>query len=237
MSSLLSLNPSSLKLGSLLTPTHWPGFCPCFLCRSVEHCPPNSTAAVSLDSRFCLLTWGPAPDSPWLLLLCAPLGRKLSRLEHSRGHLTVSCLSGMPAFTAWCPVSWKPCLTFFKNFYCYIVALGFPGGPRGRELAANAGDMRDAGSLSGWGRSLEEGMATHSSILAWRLPRTGEPGRLQSVHRSAKSQVKLKRLSTPTVALRCVLVSAVQQIESAVHTYIPSFLGFPPISRVPWAIQ
>ena len=27
---------------------------------------------------------------------------------------------------------------------------------------------------------LEEGMATHSSILAWRIPRTEEPGRLQS---------------------------------------------------------
>ena len=30
---------------------------------------------------------------------------------------------------------------------------------------------------------LEEGMATHSRILAWRIPRTGEPGGLQSVGR------------------------------------------------------
>jgi len=28
---------------------------------------------------------------------------------------------------------------------------------------------------------LEKGMATHSSILAWRIPRTEEPGRLQSM--------------------------------------------------------
>ena len=28
---------------------------------------------------------------------------------------------------------------------------------------------------------LEEGMATHSSILAWRIPRTEEPGRLESI--------------------------------------------------------
>ena len=220
MSSLLSLNPSSLKLGSLLTPTHWPGFCPCFLCRSVEHCPPNSTAAVSLDSRFCLLTWGHAPDSPWLLLLCAPLGRKLSRLEHSRGHLTVSCLSRTPAFTAWWPVSWKPYLNFFFNFYCYIVALGFAGGPSGKELAANAGDMRDEDSLSGWGRSLEEGMATHSSILAWRLPRTGEPGRLQSVHRVAKSQVKLKRLSTHSCFTMCISVCCTANWISCTYIYI-----------------
>ena len=33
----------------------------------------------------------------------------------------------------------------------------------------------------GWEEPLEEGMATHSSILAWRIPWTKEPGRLQSM--------------------------------------------------------
>ena len=33
----------------------------------------------------------------------------------------------------------------------------------------------------GWEDSLEKRMATHSSILAWRIPRTEEPGGLQSV--------------------------------------------------------
>ena len=39
----------------------------------------------------------------------------------------------------------------------------------------------------GWEDPLEEGVATHSSILAWRIPWTEEPGRLQSVgsHRVA----------------------------------------------------
>ena len=37
------------------------------------------------------------------------------------------------------------------------------------------------GSIPGSGRSLEEGMATHSSVLAWRIPWTEEPGELQSV--------------------------------------------------------
>ena len=36
------------------------------------------------------------------------------------------------------------------------------------------------GSIPGLGRSLEEGRATHSSILAWRIPWTEEPGGLQS---------------------------------------------------------
>ena len=51
----------------------------------------------------------------------------------------------------------------------------------GKNPPANAGDMREAGLIPGLGRSLEEGMATHSSILAWKIPRTEEPGRLQSM--------------------------------------------------------
>ena len=39
------------------------------------------------------------------------------------------------------------------------------------------------GLISGLRRSPEEGMATHSSILAWRFPWTEEPGRLQSLTR------------------------------------------------------
>ena len=45
--------------------------------------------------------------------------------------------------------------------------LGFPGGSDGKESAYNAGDL---GSIPGLGRCLEEGMATHSSILAGRIP-------------------------------------------------------------------
>ena len=45
--------------------------------------------------------------------------------------------------------------------------MGFPGGSDGKESTYNAGDP---GSIPGLGRSLEEGMATHSSIVAWRIP-------------------------------------------------------------------
>ena len=45
------------------------------------------------------------------------------------------------------------------------VFLGFPGGSDGKESTCNAGDL---GLIHGLGRSLEEGAATHSSILAWR---------------------------------------------------------------------
>ena len=39
-----------------------------------------------------------------------------------------------------------------------------------KNLPASAGDVRDVGSTPGPGRSPEEGMATHSNILAWRIP-------------------------------------------------------------------
>ena len=41
--------------------------------------------------------------------------------------------------------------------------------------------MGDLGSIPGLGASLEKEMATHSSILAWRIPWTEKPGGLQSV--------------------------------------------------------
>ena len=54
--------------------------------------------------------------------------------------------------------------------------LGFPGGSAGKETACNAGDM---GSFLSGEDSLEEEMATHSSILARKITWTEEPGRLQ----------------------------------------------------------
>ena len=44
-----------------------------------------------------------------------------------------------------------------------------------KNLPANAGDIRNVGSILGLGRSLGGGHATHSSPLAWRLPWTEEP--------------------------------------------------------------
>ena len=45
----------------------------------------------------------------------------------------------------------------------------------------NAGDVRDEVLFMGQEDPLEEGTATHSSILAWRIPLTEEPGGLQSM--------------------------------------------------------
>ena len=50
-----------------------------------------------------------------------------------------------------------------------------------KNLPANAGDTGDAGLILGQEDSLEKSMAVHSNILAWRIPRTEEPGGLQSM--------------------------------------------------------
>ena len=46
---------------------------------------------------------------------------------------------------------------------------------------ASAGDVRDTGSLLGQEDPLEEGMATYSNILTWRIPWTEEPVGLESI--------------------------------------------------------
>ena len=58
------------------------------------------------------------------------------------------------------------------------MVLGFPGG----SVVKNPPAMQEI-QVQSLGRkdSLEEGMATHFSILAWRIPWTVEPGRLQSM--------------------------------------------------------
>ena len=56
--------------------------------------------------------------------------------------------------------------------------MGFPGGSEGKESACNAETWVQS---LGWEDPLEKEMATHSSILAWKIPWTEEPGRLQSL--------------------------------------------------------
>ena len=51
---------------------------------------------------------------------------------------------------------------------------------------ANAGDVRDAGGSLGWEDPLEKGMATHSTILAWRIP-TDRRALQATVHAVAES--------------------------------------------------
>jgi len=67
-----------------------------------------------------------------------------------------------------------------------MALFGFPGGTAVKNLPNNAGDPEDTGDMGlvwslGGEDPLEEGMATHCSILAWRIPWTEEPAGLQSI--------------------------------------------------------
>ena len=57
--------------------------------------------------------------------------------------------------------------------------LDFPGGLDGKESAYNLGETQVR--YLGWEDPLEKKMATHSSVLAWEIPWTEEPGGLQSM--------------------------------------------------------
>ena len=48
-------------------------------------------------------------------------------------------------------------------------------------MVKNPSVVGNLGSILHWEDLLEDGMATHSSVLAWKIPWTGEPGQLQSM--------------------------------------------------------
>jgi len=68
---------------------------------------------------------------------------------------------------------------------------GFPGAAVVKNPPANAGDITEAGRED----LIKEEMATHSSILAWRIPWTEGAWRA-TVHRVAQSRTQLKQLSS-----------------------------------------
>ena len=68
---------------------------------------------------------------------------------------------------------------------------------------ASVGDVRDTSSILGREDALEEGLVTHFSILAWRVPWTVEPGGL-TVHRVTE-RTQRKQPSTPARGADCSL--------------------------------
>ena len=66
----------------------------------------------------------------------------------------------------------------FHNCIYSKAVLGFRGGSDSKESVCNAGDL---GLILLWEKSPGEGNGNHSSVLAWEIPWTEEPGRLQSM--------------------------------------------------------
>ena len=71
-----------------------------------------------------------------------------------------------------------------------------------KNLPVNAGDLRDTGLIPGEKDLLEKGMATHPSILAWKIPRTQKSGRLQSME--LQSQTGLSNLLAHGAITNCL---------------------------------
>ena len=57
------------------------------------------------------------------------------------------------------------------------MCMGFPSGSVVKNLPANSGDTRDAGSALGWEKTPEKEIANYSRVLAWEIPWTEESAR------------------------------------------------------------
>ena len=81
-----------------------------------------------------------------------------------------------------------------------VLSRGFPGGSVAKNLPAT---QETQVQPLGWEDPLEEGMETHSSILAWRIPWIERPGGLQSMgsqrvrHHGSNEHLHTHVLSTP----------------------------------------
>ena len=123
--------------------------------------------------------------TPWTVAHQVSLSMGFSRQEYWSGLPFPSPEDAPdPWVELWSPTLQADSLPFELQYKRHW---GFPGGSDGKASACNAGDQ---GLIPGSGRSLEKEMATHSSTLAWKIPRTEEPGRLQSTGVS-KSQTQL----------------------------------------------
>ena len=76
---------------------------------------------------------------------------------------------------SWC---YADSVIMVKTLGYYLLIIRLPGGTVVKNFPANAEDSDLIPRLE---RSLEKEMATHSSILAWEIPWTEEPDRLQSM--------------------------------------------------------
>ena len=104
-------------------------------------------------------------DLSWISTKVPPFLRK-TELGWKSGNMTQKLL-----FSQW---------IFYPFIYLPLIttSLGFPGGSEEKNLPA----VQETHVWSlGREDPLEKGMTTHSSILAWRIPWTEEPGRLQSM--------------------------------------------------------
>ena len=106
-----------------------------------------------------------------------------------------------------------------------VLLQGFPGGVNGKESACHCRRCETRVRSLGREDPLEESTATHSSILAWRIPWTEDPGRLQSMgsHIVGHNWSDLSRMPTergkPGVQTRILCPKT--KYSTTLHTHFP----------------
>ena len=107
-------------------------------------------------------------------------------------------------------------ITMMSLLQCVTILYyrGFPCSSVSRESTGNAGDP---GSIPGSGRSLEKETACQSSILAWEIPRTEEPGGLQSI---GSQESDMTEPPLPHCKSRKICSSRTQALEPDCSTQI-----------------
>ena len=166
------------------------------------------------DSSFCPAAWTPAhprgfqlvltapPTShPYSFLMVCPADPQLQPVTQ-RQRLYGDCLTSPPASRVYGQIP-------ETNTAIYVGKHGLPRGLRGKNLPI-VQEPQEAwvGSL-GQGEPLGKGMATHSSILAWSIPWTEEPGRLQSIG--------LRRVGHDCSNLACMWANTHTRMQAFVH--------------------
>ena len=85
------------------------------------------------------------------------------------------------------------------------------------QMVKNLSAMRETWVQSlGWENPLEEGMATHSSILVWRIPMAEEPGGLQSM---GLQRVQHDRATKHSKDAQLHQIWKLKYNEIPIHTY------------------
>ena len=94
-------------------------------------------------------------------------------------------------------------MSVYKYFNSYLYTKRvFPGGASGKEPSCQFRRPQMRVQSLGWEDALEEGMATHSSIVAWRIHRQR---RLVGYSPNSHKETQLKRLSTHACTQKVVL--------------------------------
>ena len=174
----------------------------------------------------------------------------LHLIQRSEQKVTKSCTQGVHVFQweekLWLSASWRwtqqntHCHFVFKCAFC---TEGFPGGTNDKEPACQRRRHKRCGfdpwvmdALKAWQDLLKEGMATHSSILAWRIP-TDRGAWRTTVHAVTKSWTRRKWLSMQAHALCTELKEPAYEVGDFLsHCKWEPCRSLSPIQKGNWAL-